>query len=220
GLRDFYKTWRFKKAGTDDLRAAMEKAAGGRSFERFFDRWIFSSGIPVVRFTSVVEARALRLRFEQRDEVYDIPIVVTITYADGTSEDVLVPVTERMVERVVELKRAVRGVEANKDGGALVEIGKEGWKTGSPGSSGSPGSPGSGFSGFYGFSGFGVRKMCEREGSGCTRDLRTFLNKRVISREKRLALRMHLCGAWVESGGFRISIAGSSRAWCAGRWCG
>ena len=122
GLRDFYSTWRFKKAGTDDLRAVMEKAAGGRSLDRFFDRWIFSSGIPVVRFTSVIEGSSALLRFEQRGEIYDIPIAVTITYADGTTEDILVPVVDRTVERTVELKRAVRSVEANKDGGALAEI--------------------------------------------------------------------------------------------------
>jgi hypothetical protein len=124
GLRDFYATWRYKKAGTDDLRAAMEKAGGGRSLERFFDRWIFSSGIPIVRFTSTIEGNVVRLRFEQRDEIYDIPIAVTITYVDGTTEDVVVPVTERTVERVIELKRGVRSVEANKDGGALAEITK------------------------------------------------------------------------------------------------
>ena len=28
GLRRFYDTWRFKKAGTDDLRRAMEEASG------------------------------------------------------------------------------------------------------------------------------------------------------------------------------------------------
>jgi aminopeptidase N len=122
GLREFYTTWRYKKAGTNDFRASMEKAAGGRSLERFFDRWIFSSGIPTVRFTSTVEGSLLKVRFEQKDEIYDIPIVVTITYTDGTSEDVVVVVAERTVEQTVELKRAVRSVEVNKDGGALAEI--------------------------------------------------------------------------------------------------
>ena len=124
GLRDFYATFRYKKAGTDDLRAAMEKAAGGRSLERFFDRWIFASGIPTVRFSHVVEGSALKLRFDQRDEIYDVPIVVTITYADGTSEDVVVAVRDKTVEQVVDLKRPLRTVEANKDGGALAEIAK------------------------------------------------------------------------------------------------
>jgi Peptidase family M1 domain len=122
GLRDFYSTWRYKKAGTDDLRAAMEKAAAGRPLERFFERWIFSSGIPEVRFTSIVEGSAVKVRFEQLGDVYDVPIAVTATYADGTTEDFLVKVTDKSVEEVFQLKRAVRSVEANKDGGALVEI--------------------------------------------------------------------------------------------------
>jgi hypothetical protein len=122
GLRDFYRTWRFKKAGTDDLRAAMERAAGGRSLERFFDRWIFSDGTPVVRFSSVVEGSAVKLRFDQQGEIYDIPITVTVTYTDGTTEDVVVAVTDRVVEQTVQLKRAIRTVDANKDGAALADV--------------------------------------------------------------------------------------------------
>jgi len=123
GLREFYATWRYKKAGTDDFRAAMEKA-GGRSLERFFDRWIFGSGIPSMRFTSRVEGGQLLARFEQKGDVYDVPVTVSITYADGTTENVVVPVTEQTVSRAIPLKGAVRSVEVNKDGGALVEMEK------------------------------------------------------------------------------------------------
>jgi hypothetical protein len=122
GLRDFYETWRFKKAGTDDFRIAMEKASGGQPLERFFDRWIYASGIPTVRFTSTVEGNALKLRFEQKAEIYDIPITVTVSYADGTSDDIVVRVTDKTVERDVELKGAVRGVDVNRDGAALADI--------------------------------------------------------------------------------------------------
>jgi aminopeptidase N len=124
GLRDFYQTWRFKKAGTEDFRAAMEKASGGRSLERFFDRWIYAAGIPTVRFSSVVEGTTLRVRFEQKDEIYDIPITVSLSYADGSSEDIVVAVTEKKVERVIPLKGALRGVDVNRDGAALAEIEK------------------------------------------------------------------------------------------------
>jgi peptidase M1-like protein len=124
GLRDFYQTWRFKKAGTDDFRVAMEKAAGGRSLERFFDRWIYSAQIPSMRFTHVADGHTLRVRFDQIGDVYDIPITVTLLYADGTNEDVLVRVTEKTVEQRIPLKRALRSVDVNRDGGALVEIEK------------------------------------------------------------------------------------------------
>jgi hypothetical protein len=124
GLRDFYETWRYRKAGTDDFRAAME-TAGGRPLDRFFDRWIYGAAIPTVRFSSQVDGAQLRLRFEQKDEIFDIlPIAVTITYADGTSDDVVVKLTEAITETIVPLKGALRGVDVNKDGGALVEIEK------------------------------------------------------------------------------------------------
>src|SRR3954454_13862676 len=123
GLREFYATWRYKKAGTDDFRAAMEKA-GGRSLERFFDRWIFGSAIPTLHFSSRTEGAELHVRFEQKGDVFDVPVLVTLTYADATTEDVVVSVTEPVTERAIALKGALRAVEVNKDSGALAEIEK------------------------------------------------------------------------------------------------
>jgi aminopeptidase N len=123
GLRDFYATWRYKKAGTDDFRAAMEKASG-RPLGRFFDRWIFGSAIPTLHFSSVTEGNAVRVRFEQKGDVFDVPVLVTLTYADGTTEDIVVPVTDAITERTLPLKGALRGIEVNRDNGALAEIEK------------------------------------------------------------------------------------------------
>ena len=69
-----------------------------------------------------MNAQTLHVRFDQIGDIYDVPVTVTITYADNTSEDVVVPVTDRTVERTIPLKGKVRGVEANKDSGALVKI--------------------------------------------------------------------------------------------------
>lgn len=123
GLRDFYATWRFKKAGTDDFRLAMEKA-GGRPLERFFDRWVFGAGIPTVWFSSQPDAGGLRVRLEQKGEIYDVPITVTISYADGTSEDAIVKLTDMTAEVTIPLKGTMRSVDVNRDGGALAEIEK------------------------------------------------------------------------------------------------
>jgi hypothetical protein len=121
GLREFYSTWRFKKAGTDDFRAAMEKASG-RPLERFFERWIFGSRLPEVQFSSRVAGNELAVHFVQKGEVFDLPVTVTIVYKDGQSEDVVIPVTDRDVQRVIPLKGPVRSVDVNKDNGALAEI--------------------------------------------------------------------------------------------------
>jgi aminopeptidase N len=121
GLREFYAKWRYKKAGTDDLRLAMENATG-RPLDRFFNRWIYSSGIPTLRVTTTVSPSALRIRFDQSENVYDVPVTVSLTYVDGTTEDVVVAVTEESVERSIPLKLALRSFEVNRDGGALAEI--------------------------------------------------------------------------------------------------
>jgi aminopeptidase N len=121
GLRDFYRTWRYKKAGTDDFRVSMERATG-RTLDRFFDRWIYGDGIPTLRFSSTVAASALHVRIDQGDDVYDVPVTVTLNYADGTSEDVVIAVTEKSVQREIPLKRALRSFDVNKDGAAMAEI--------------------------------------------------------------------------------------------------
>jgi len=121
GLREFYAKWRYKKAGTDDFRLAMENATG-RPLDRFFERWIYGSGIPTLRMTTTVSPSVLHIRFDQSENVYDVPVTVSLTYVDGTTEDVVVAVTELSVERSIPLKRALRSFDVNRDGGALAEI--------------------------------------------------------------------------------------------------
>ena len=121
GLRDFYATWRYRKAGTDDFRVAMEKAAG-RPLERFFDRWVFGSAIPQLAFASRISGSALTVHVDQKGDIFDIPLTVTIAYADGTSEDVIIVAADRTVERTIPLKGPVRSVDVNRDGGTLADI--------------------------------------------------------------------------------------------------
>jgi aminopeptidase N len=123
GVRAFYQKWRYSKAGTEDFRAAME-AASGRHLQRFFTQWIYESAIPVVRFTSRTEGSELHVHFEEKGDLYELPITVTITYADGSTADVTVLVDKKIVDRTLPLRGVFRGVEANRDGGALVEIEK------------------------------------------------------------------------------------------------
>jgi len=126
GLRRFYAEWRFKKAGTDDFRSAME-AATGRDLGPFFEAWIFGVAIPRVAFSyRSPDANTLVVKFEHRGEVMPVPITVTLTYASGETESVVVPVTSAVVERKIPVKGTLRRVDANEDNGSLVEIEKLG----------------------------------------------------------------------------------------------
>jgi hypothetical protein len=121
GLRQFYEDWRFRKAGTDDFRVVME-AAGGRELTAFFEAWIYGTAIPELRFSYEAGPSSAVLRFEHRRDVVPVPVTVTIAYADGSREQLVVPVVERAIERTVPLKGRLRTIEVNRDNGALAEF--------------------------------------------------------------------------------------------------
>jgi hypothetical protein len=62
------------------------------------------------------------LRFEQAGEIFDMPITVTLQYADRKSVDVIVPVIDRVVELRVPLEGVLRSVDVRGDDGTLAEV--------------------------------------------------------------------------------------------------
>jgi aminopeptidase N len=129
GLARFYREFKFRKAGTDEFRRVMEQESG-LPLERFFERWIFGARLPRLRVSwRVVSAAdptagrgALVLRVEQEGEVFDVPLTVTLTYASGARRSLVIPVTERVVERTVALEDRLARVTTNDDFAALAEI--------------------------------------------------------------------------------------------------
>jgi hypothetical protein len=127
GIRRFYAESRFHKTSTDQLRVAMEREAG-RPLERFFERWIYGSTLPRVTFGYRIESTAagqeLVLHFEQSGELFDLPVTVTLQFADRRSVDVVVPVTDRTVDKRVALDGPLRSVEISRDDGMVAEVSK------------------------------------------------------------------------------------------------
>jgi hypothetical protein len=125
GMRRFYTESRFRKVGSDDLRLAME-AESGRSLERFFERWVYNTSLPKVAFSYRVETGSKGseavLHFEQSGELFDLPVTVTVQYADRKATDVVVPVTDKVVEFRVPLTGPLRTIDVNKDDGTVAEI--------------------------------------------------------------------------------------------------
>jgi hypothetical protein len=127
GLRRFYTENRFKKAGTLELRRAMETVSG-QSLERFFQRWIFESGIPRLRYSTAVDGQELVVRFEQvgasgDEQLYDVPVTVVMNYGDKSVEEV-VAVTQATVEKRYPITGTLRNIEVNGDGAALAVVEK------------------------------------------------------------------------------------------------
>jgi hypothetical protein len=122
GVRSFYNEQKFRKAGTEDLRRAME-AESGRSLDRFFARWIHGAELPTVHYSTTIDSGTITVRFEQvGDLLFDIPVTVRVIYADGRAQDVVVPVADQKVEWSVRADGAVRQIQINRDSAALAHF--------------------------------------------------------------------------------------------------
>lgn len=69
GLRQFYRTYRFRQAGFEQLRESFESVSG-QSLERFFHQWLTRTGAPRLKLaaadtTPTAQGYRLRVRVEQ-----------------------------------------------------------------------------------------------------------------------------------------------------------
>ncbi len=120
GLRRFYATWRFKKAGTEDVKAAFETESN-RDLDAYFDRWIYGSLLPRLKFSYTTDGEAVNVRFEQIGERFEVPVTVTLKYGT-TTFDVTVPVTEQITTQRIPITGPLRGVGVNEDGAAPIVL--------------------------------------------------------------------------------------------------
>jgi len=86
---------------------------------------VYGSELPLVRWTSRTEGqgagKVLVVRVEQAGEaLFDFPLTVTLQFADGSLKDVIVAVTDRVVEQRIPYAGTLRGVQVNRDRAALI----------------------------------------------------------------------------------------------------
>jgi hypothetical protein len=111
GLRRYYRDWRFKKAGTDDLRAAFETATPIK-LSRFFERWVLGVGTPRLRVTSTIDPSGTSavVHVQQTGDVFDLPVTVAVQYVDGRTEEINIPVTAATVDHALTFASPVRRI--------------------------------------------------------------------------------------------------------------
>jgi aminopeptidase N len=99
------------------------EAESGRDLSRFFERWVFDSGVPRVRYAASIGAEEVSVRLEQLGETYDLPVTVTLQYSDGRVQDEVVVLADAVTEARFPLKGGtLRGVDVNQDHAALAHF--------------------------------------------------------------------------------------------------
>ncbi|MFN2387484.1 MAG: M1 family aminopeptidase, partial [Thermoanaerobaculia bacterium] len=125
GLRLYYGRWRFLRAGTDDLRAALEESSG-RNLQRFFEQWIRDDKTPEllwsVRRLGGPGQPQVSLRVEQRPEAFELPVAVTIEYDDRPPSRRFLHVQRSREEFSFELEGRLRRIRLNETFDALCRL--------------------------------------------------------------------------------------------------
>ena len=120
GIQRFYRTHRFTKAGTEDLKKAFE-AETTLPLDRFFDRWIHGFTVAEVRLTwRMADDTHLAVRIEQTGEVFDFPLTLTFQQADGRMMQVQVSVTTPVHEALIPVAAQVRRLDTRDDLGLVI----------------------------------------------------------------------------------------------------
>jgi aminopeptidase N len=124
GIRSYQEAHRFSKAGTDDLREALESASG-QDLSAYFRSWVFGTGLPRLTYRSRVEGApsGYRVALDVEAETLPgpVPVQATLTQEAGVVVDT-VRVPPGSSHHQLEAKARPRRVELNADFGLLARV--------------------------------------------------------------------------------------------------
>jgi aminopeptidase N len=118
----FQESHRYAKAGTDDLRAALE-AATGSDLSAYFREWIFGTTLPSLQFTHraqvIGEAHRTAIEVNPSNLPGPVPLELTVTH-DGGRKSVRVTLLPTGGTFSIDTPAPPRKVEINADRGLLA----------------------------------------------------------------------------------------------------
>jgi len=124
GARAFLKRFRYAKAGTEDLRVALEEASG-RDLRPYFERWIYGTGLPVLLWSSRTEETdgGFRTSIDVRPQGLPgpLPLQLAAVTAAGSEARTVIVGTEGG-SWTIETRQKPRRVTLNDDRGLLARV--------------------------------------------------------------------------------------------------
>ena len=124
GARAFLARHRYAKAGTEQLRAALE-AASGQDLKPYFDRWVYETGLPFLSWTVSTTAQEGGFRtsveVRPRDLPGPLPLQIRVTTGAGT-ENHAVRLLPEGGAFTIDTREPPRRVALNEDRALLARI--------------------------------------------------------------------------------------------------
>lgn len=131
-MRDFYETYRGKRASTQDFQQTVERHFG-QPMDWFFNEWVYGTAVPTYTFSWNAESDstgkpALRVRIRQNDVPpgFAMYVPVLIKFDEGEAM-IRVLVREATTETTVRLPAEPKQVILNPLESVLAEVKTEGW---------------------------------------------------------------------------------------------
>jgi aminopeptidase N len=100
-IKTYYEDNRFQPVETIDLIKAIEKTTG-RNMRKFFDQWVFGAGFPEFKVAYSFDDRQKLAtvkvsqvqKLEENTGLFSLPIALSFGFADGTSKEMSIEVSE------------------------------------------------------------------------------------------------------------------------------
>ena len=130
-MRDFYETYRGKRASTLDFQRIVERHTG-QPMDWFFNQWVYGTEVPTYTFSWNAETdstgNAVRLRVRQSDvpETFVMYVPVLIKFAQGEAM-IRMLVRGATTETIVRLPAPATEVTLNPLESVLAEVKTESW---------------------------------------------------------------------------------------------
>jgi hypothetical protein len=125
GARAFLERHRYGKANTEDLREALETASG-RDLKPYFERWVYETGLPSVRWSATTASTAAggfktTVAVRPRNLPGPLPLLISVATTTGT-EAKRVQLPPDGGSFTVETRENPRRIELNEDRGLLAQL--------------------------------------------------------------------------------------------------
>jgi len=124
GLKAFQATHRFRKAGTEDLREALERSSG-KDLSPYFREWVFGTALPRLEVKKREDKTSTAHRTIVDVKAWDlpgvVPLVVEVSHGAGT-ESRTVWLEPTGGSWVFDTKAAAKKVGINVDRGLLARV--------------------------------------------------------------------------------------------------
>jgi hypothetical protein len=124
GARAFLEKHRYAKAGTEDLRAALE-ASSGQPLAAYFERWVYETGLPSLAWSSRTAAAEVGFRttvkVAARGLPGPLPLQISVT-AGAATETRTVRLEADGGVFTIDTREAPRRIALNEDRGLLARV--------------------------------------------------------------------------------------------------